>query len=67
VALLRPKGKSNREHKHYLTRKAILRLLDQFSRPRQPAQAAIDALKEARDAEAASLEGLNELVVKLDG
>jgi hypothetical protein len=29
VALLVPKGKSNREHKHYLTSRAIVRLLDQ--------------------------------------
>ena len=32
VALLRPKGKSNREHKLDLRRKAIVRLLDQFGR-----------------------------------
>jgi hypothetical protein len=30
VALLVPKGKSNREHKRYLTSTAIVRLLDQF-------------------------------------
>ena len=30
MALLTPKGKSNREHKHYLTSRAIVRLLDQF-------------------------------------
>lgn len=30
MALLEPKGKSNREHKHDLRRKAILCLLDQF-------------------------------------
>jgi len=34
VALLIPKGKRNREHKPYLTSKAILRLLDQFGERR---------------------------------
>ena len=31
VALLKPKGKRNREHKRYLRSKAILRLLDQLA------------------------------------
>ena len=35
MALLAPKGKSNREHKRYLTSRAIVRLLDQFA-PRRP-------------------------------
>ena len=33
MALLTPKGKSNREHKHYLTSRAIVRLLDQWQPP----------------------------------
>ena len=39
MALLVPKGKSNREHKRYLTSRAIVRLLDRWGPERGPAYA----------------------------